>query len=332
MRLKKRDNGVWYIYWSENGRRRKKSLGTKNKAEAQVIFTKAKREYLLRKLSLLERTVRLDDFIQEYLDYIEKYLSEASYRIAQNAFRLLRQITGNLDIKAINKKHLDKLVNTRLKQGQSRATCNIDIRTIKAAFSKAVEWGYLKYNQLSGYKQLSIQEKPLKFLTDKQINAVRKQIKDIQWRWLFEFYLNTGARRNEVLNLNWQDIKDDFILFRKTKTKKIRYVPISSELKEIIREMNNNPEVIKIGKIFKSFDPKYVSKKFSTWFKQAGLEGYTLHCLRHTFASKLIMAGVDLRTVQELLGHSDISTTLIYSHLTKEHLINAIKKLKRPRG
>ena len=122
MRLKKRDNGVWYIYWSENGRRRKKSLGTKNKAEAQVIFTKAKREYLLRKLSLLERTVRLDDFVQEYLDYIEKYLSEASYRIAQNAFRLLRQITGNLDIKAINKKHLDKLVNTRLKQGQSRAT------------------------------------------------------------------------------------------------------------------------------------------------------------------------------------------------------------------
>lgn len=324
MRLFKRENGVWYI---EFGRGRKKSLGTRNKAEALVLFNKIKREHLERKLALFERSIRLSRFVQEYLDYAETHLSEASYRIAKNAFKLLRHIAGDPQLRAVNKRHLDEMVRYRLGLGHSRATCNIDIRTIKAAFSKAVEWGYLKYNQLSGYRQLPIHEKPLKYLTDSQIEKIRSLIKDKKWLWLFEFYLNTGARRSEVLNLTWQDIKDDFILFRRTKTKKVRYVPISRRLKEVIEQMSGDPGITRIGKIFRGFDPKYVSKRFSMWFAQAGLKGYTLHCLRHTFASKLIMAGVDLRTVQELLGHSDISTTLVYSHLTREHLIDAIRKL-----
>jgi len=55
------------------------------------------------------------------------------------------------------------------------------------------------------------------------------------------------------------------------------------------------------------------------WFepavKAAKLAGFTWHCLRHTFASRLVMKGVDLRTVQELLGHRDVSTTMIYTHV-----------------
>ena len=62
--------------------------------------------------------------------------------------------------------------------------------------------------------------------------------------------------------------------------------------------------------------------------KQAGIEDLTkLHTLRHTFASHLVMKGVDLPTVQKLMGHSDIQTTMIYAHLAPDHLADAVNKL-----
>ncbi|MGA9970807.1 MAG: site-specific integrase, partial [Candidatus Acidiferrales bacterium] len=70
------------------------------------------------------------------------------------------------------------------------------------------------------------------------------------------------------------------------------------------------------------------------WFdpavKEAGLEGFTWHCLRHTFASRLVMAGVDIRTVQELLGHKTIAMTVRYSHLAPEHNLAAVERLDGP--
>jgi Phage integrase family len=61
--------------------------------------------------------------------------------------------------------------------------------------------------------------------------------------------------------------------------------------------------------------------------KQAGIDGFTWHSLRHTFASRLVMAGVPLRTVQELLGHQSASMTLRYAHLSPEHQLDAVRKL-----
>jgi site-specific recombinase XerD len=72
------------------------------------------------------------------------------------------------------------------------------------------------------------------------------------------------------------------------------------------------------------------------WFepvvKASGLLAFTWHCLRHTFASRLVMAGVDIRTVQELLGHKTISMTVRYSHLAPKHTLAAVERLDAPTG
>ncbi len=64
--------------------------------------------------------------------------------------------------------------------------------------------------------------------------------------------------------------------------------------------------------------------------RDAGLSGFSWHCLRHTFASRLVMAGVDIRTVQELLGHKTIAMTVRYSHLAPKHALAAVERLDAP--
>ncbi|MGA9063410.1 MAG: site-specific integrase [Terracidiphilus sp.] len=71
-------------------------------------------------------------------------------------------------------------------------------------------------------------------------------------------------------------------------------------------------------------------KWFATALEQAGIEGVTWHTLRHTFASRLVMAGVDLKTVQELMGHKTIAMTARYAHLAPTHKQQALETLARP--
>jgi site-specific recombinase XerD len=68
---------------------------------------------------------------------------------------------------------------------------------------------------------------------------------------------------------------------------------------------------------------------FERTVRQAGIQDFTFHDLRHTFASRLVMAGVDLPTVKELLGHKDISMTMRYAHLSSDHKQAAVKKLEK---
>lgn len=73
----------------------------------------------------------------------------------------------------------------------------------------------------------------------------------------------------------------------------------------------------------------YVRRVFVPAMDAAGIENFHWHDLRHTFASRLIMAGVDLRTVQELMGHQTITMTLRYSHLSPAHRLEAVQRLNR---
>lgn len=148
--------------------------------------------------------------------------------------------------------------------------------------------------------------------------------------------INTGIRRGELFNLTWDDV--DFeratLIAKTSKSKKhhskARYIPLNSEALEVLKAWRSQ-STKQQNYIFVNHE---TGKPFTTIKKvwknvkdKSNLKNFRWHDFRHHFASRLVMAGVDLNTVRELLGHSDIQMTLRYAHLAPEHKANAVEKL-----
>jgi integrase len=148
--------------------------------------------------------------------------------------------------------------------------------------------------------------------------------------------LNTGLRRGELFNLRWYDITQTGRLLTvegaTAKSGKTRHVPLNDEAAQVLKDWkahspaSDGPDLVfpnpvtgeRLGEIRKSW---------GKLLEDAEITAFRFHDLRHHFASKLVMAGVDLNTVRELLGHRDIKTTLIYAHLAPEHKAAAVALL-----
>ena len=322
MRLFQRENGIQYV---EFERGKKKSLRTRNKAEAIRLFNKLKREYLAGRLIILKEgtKVPLSQFTQEYLEWAKENRSEETYTKARHTLNRLREVVGDVFIQNLSKRHLDEYVSHLLSCGLSRVTVNVHIRTLKAALSKAVEWEYIKENPFKGYKLLKVQQKPPRFLLPDQIKQVEDVIDKEEWLFIFRFLVYTGMRIGEAVRLNWRDVdlERGIITVKKTKNFQSRVIPIHQNLKREL--LKRHPAV---GRVI-LYSRDHIEHKLKQYFRKAGFPELRVHDLRHTFASLMVMAGVDLKTVQELLGHTSYKTTEIYAHLAPAHLQEAIKKL-----
>lgn len=140
----------------------------------------------------------------------------------------------------------------------------------------------------------------------------------------------TGCRRNELLNLKWKniDINQGFIKFF-GKGKKERIVPIHPSLRnhlEVYKKhlKNHTIELVITGQDHQRLSNSGLSKILNRYLKLAGLDEkkITPHKIRHSFASELLRNGVDIRVIQHWLGHENISTTAIYTHVSFEQLSN----------
>jgi site-specific recombinase XerD len=225
-------------------------------------------------------------------------------------------------------------------------------RTLKAAFNKAVDWGYLNENYFIKVKLPKRQKLAPVFITSDQLSMICDQIDNEVIKDTVIFAFHTGMRRDEIVNLRWKnvDLHNNLITVGDetftTKGRKQRFIPISDDALEVLgrrktQNVKRTPScilpLVKGEKFFefvfcKHDGTKYtgtnISRVFRIACRDAGFNNAIhFHSLRHSFASNLVQKGVPLYTIKELLGHSSISTTEIYSHLNMESLREAIKKL-----
>jgi len=144
--------------------------------------------------------------------------------------------------------------------------------------------------------------------------------------------MSTGGRRAEIWGLSWKcvDLKNGFITFEETKNDEPRSVPLTGHALEMMFERSKTRR-IETNLVFpsrvdpqKSFDFR---RPFQMALKAAQIEDFRWHDLRHCAASYLVMAGVDMRTVAEILGHKTLQMTQRYTHLSPEHLKDAVAKM-----
>jgi integrase len=161
-----------------------------------------------------------------------------------------------------------------------------------------------------------------RFLESAQdIKKVFSVIDDKRYRLAFAFYIYTGARRSELHGLQWSDITEDTITFRNRKNYESLSVPIVPGLKAILSEYPRG-----VGRVL-AMDIDSLGREIKGYLRKAGFGNLKPHDLRHTFATHLVSAGVDLYTVQKLLGHSSIQATQIYAHVTEEKKKQEIARL-----
>jgi integrase len=134
-------------------------------------------------------------------------------------------------------------------------------------------------------------------------------------------------RKSEVLKLKWEnvDLKHGFILLDKTKNGDRREIPINSTLRQTLSGLSR---CLDVTYVFYDADTRKsygdVKRSFQTACRRTKTKDFRFHDLRHTFASHLVMAGVDLTTVKELLGHKTLTMTLRYAHLAPSHKVKAV--------
>jgi site-specific recombinase XerD len=150
--------------------------------------------------------------------------------------------------------------------------------------------------------------------------------------------LHTGMRKSEQFTATWEqvDLERGFIYLLTTKNGSDRFVTLNSAAVQVLKELQERHKRMGLppdSTLFHSKRDGLIKnprKWFATALEQAKIEGVTWHTLRHTFASRLVMYGVDLKTVQELMGHKTIAMTARYAHLAPTHKLQALETLVRP--
>jgi integrase len=255
----------------------------------------------------------------------------------------------------------------RIKDGLSAATINRDLGALRASVGRAVTWGLLDTSPIANIKRSKMdssrsprflsaaEEARLRIaLNDREERIRRERDSANAWRderqyellrdlraGAFADYLkplvlvslHTGMRRGELFALTWQSI--DLEAARITvhgataKSGTTRHLPLNSEALAVLRGWHEQA-ADKGGLVFVGRDGAAFNNVRRSWegaLAGAKITRFRWHDLRHTFASKLVMAGVDLNTVRELLGHSDYKMTQRYAHLAPEHKAAAVAKL-----
>lgn len=213
-------------------------------------------------------------------------------------------------------------------------------RSLKLVFKKAVQWGEIQANPTAAVSMTKEPETKIRVLTDEEarrlIASASGPIKP-----LLEVLLSTGLRKSEALCAQWEhpgwelDPKATIVSLEKrvirvpgviAKNHRTREVPLSGRLADLFRTLKATS---KNGSVFglRSF-----AKSFRSATVKAGLKGLTIHALRHTAASRMLEAGVDVMSVSQLLGHSDLKITMRYLHPRAEQKRAAIEKLSAAFG
>lgn len=318
-------NGVWYVNLPGHNR---KSLKTRDKQVAERLFRKLQRQVLQGNvLALDQSTTTLAAFAADYATHCRAH-KKAWQRDEYSVRKLMDWIGGSIRMSAITAKRLDEFHTELIRSGLKKSGVAITYRHLRAAFGQAVRWGIIKANPYDQCQRIRVTPDPPRFYSEQELRRIFAEIADDQdFHDAITVYLYTGLRRSELWHLTARDMDADqgLLTVRMSKTR-YRTIPLDPMALAVLKR---RAEKTPVGRLWACWNsPDRITQRWGRLMRRLGMSG-RLHDLRHSFASYLVMAGADLRSVQELLGHSDLTVTAIYAHLSPDHLRRVVGKLGR---
>jgi integrase len=208
------------------------------------------------------------------------------------------------------------------------ATVNRETQLLGHMFKRAITWGKAMENPATHLRPLRTNIRLLRYRSQEDIGGLLSVADEIL-RPTVLVALHTGLRRGEQFSLTWQDIDFRLGVLRvlHTKNGERREIPISRTLQDTLERL---PRRLGSDHVFPGRTGRGMANirgRFYRALREAGIEGFRWHDLRHTFASHLVMAGANITSVKELMGHKTIAMTLRYAHLAPDFQRDAINRL-----
>ncbi|GJL67707.1 MAG: integrase [Nitrospirales bacterium] len=337
-------SGKWWVRLFVNGRERRYRCDSKS--QAKTLYGRLKAE-------LREGTYFPEQFIQTkevtLRTWIDRYLEGSTNLSIQNerhygrfwklilGKRMLSQVTTE-DCRRIQAKLNARRSKVKLRGKETRKTGRLSPATINRRFAflrhvlmVAVKDGLLTRNPVTALKFFP-EPKRTRYYTDIELTRLQALMEKEHWA-LVAFAIETGLRRADQFSLKWSQVtlETSTLVIPLPKGGKTLHIPLSEGAKGLLRSLDS---FLTSPYVFPSPDnplkPRspicFVAKVFKPALKKAGISDGRWHDLRHTAASRRVMAGVDLYAVKEILGHRDISTTLRYAHLSPGFLQDAVNR------
>lgn len=322
----------YYSDFRTDGRRIRRFLD-KDKRQAQIKLGKLLEQMRGDDGGQPSKNISWADFKKKYLEYCEG--SKRNKTVLRDRYTLHafeEDFPNILQLAQVTPEIMELWKTRRLKEGMGKPTINRDMTAMKAMLHKAEAWGYLDKRNWASVKEIKVTRKKLYFHSPKELGTLLTRCKGV-WRTICLLGARAGLRREEMYMLTWEDV--DFSRSRihitpkdgwEPKDYEQRFIGMPRDLREHLLRLTKsvNPGRWVLGRDRPSLG--VISAYMAKLTRKAGLKG-AIQILRHTFASHLVQAGVPLKTVKDLLGHSNMATTEIYAELAPENIDAAVSKL-----
>lgn len=351
--FKRPGSAKWQIEFEYNGVPYRFSSKTADKRLAEEIEWQKRADVVRQHRIGATVTMTLGAAIKRYwTDVVQPSmptnLSSTALSTRSRLKRLAAHFKAGTHLQQITATKISEWKTSMLEAGKKPGTVDRYLDLLRSMLLKAKhEWGALADVPVIGRMKLKKKNSRERFLTAEEEAALLKHA-DPDLADLIAVALDTGGRRGDLLQLRWQDVLFDerLVAFLFTKNDEPRSVPMTDRVRKILEMRKSLPRPFPYdptrlvrsdsrkgsrGRARKDRQPGMRSA-WETARTKAGLGDVRFHDLRHTFASRLVMRGVDLYRVGILLGHKDPKTTKRYSHLEPRVLRDAIAVLNSPSG
>lgn len=299
----------WQYSFTISGVRFRGSTGKRTKREAQIVETE--RRYEAKQRRKRDAPWRLRDCFGAYWNEHARHVRSASfvYRKLDALTRILGKDTPIMDL--TNALLLDYRA-ARRGEGLQAHSVNRDFNCLKAALNHARTMHGQQIPSLA-WKKIKVAEPPnrTRFLSHDEYHRLLS-VSDAELQRIIRFAVATGLRKDNILRLDWREV--DLSSARITVTvkgNKLHSIRLTPEVRAMLAT-----DTERKGRVF---DVTNFRKRWDRVIKDAGLDDFRFHDLRHTFASWARMAGADLADICEALGHSNVAVTMRYAHIEPAH-------------